>query len=426
MIDTRAGRNESCPCGSGKKYKKCCLLRQANSPAQVVNVSTRAAIHLADLQKRHPIQSGAGRVEQLFSKMLPNLPPSIQAIHRSGELAVGGTNSPGVLVATHPLGQEFVIEMTFSFMQFIYAVIRTMCGNSSVTNDRREVVKAVLKRDELVQHLSEIANVWKSSVIWERKTYSYPTFPMDAKQIEIAEALTLQAELFVLAHEVGHVLAARSPQECTFPPNYPAPQGEELFADAFATLVTLQIGNRYNPRDAYAGTIFAVRLCAWLERLGYHFGAEYPPAEKRLDNVRGMARFVLSDQVFEFISPIGQALDDQLQAVEDDILGVQAARSESTDAVVVRLRSVVEEIARGRLSRADALKTIAIMLKDVSDQCLAEVGDRLYASCVSLVGNDRPHSTDDIRIKIGKELIAIVPELGDPARANFCRAFKLA
>jgi preprotein translocase subunit SecA len=26
------GRNDPCPCGSGKKYKKCCLKRQGNDP----------------------------------------------------------------------------------------------------------------------------------------------------------------------------------------------------------------------------------------------------------------------------------------------------------------------------------------------------------------------------------------------------------
>ena len=25
---TKAGRNDACPCGSGKKYKKCCELKQ--------------------------------------------------------------------------------------------------------------------------------------------------------------------------------------------------------------------------------------------------------------------------------------------------------------------------------------------------------------------------------------------------------------
>jgi hypothetical protein len=27
-MSTKAGRNDACPCGSGKKYKKCCELRQ--------------------------------------------------------------------------------------------------------------------------------------------------------------------------------------------------------------------------------------------------------------------------------------------------------------------------------------------------------------------------------------------------------------
>lgn len=29
---TSIGRNTSCPCGSGRKYKKCCLLTGASSP----------------------------------------------------------------------------------------------------------------------------------------------------------------------------------------------------------------------------------------------------------------------------------------------------------------------------------------------------------------------------------------------------------
>jgi hypothetical protein len=27
-MDKKIGRNESCPCGSGKKYKQCCLLNK--------------------------------------------------------------------------------------------------------------------------------------------------------------------------------------------------------------------------------------------------------------------------------------------------------------------------------------------------------------------------------------------------------------
>ena len=29
-MNTKAGRNDPCPCGSGKKYKQCCLLKSAS------------------------------------------------------------------------------------------------------------------------------------------------------------------------------------------------------------------------------------------------------------------------------------------------------------------------------------------------------------------------------------------------------------
>ena len=30
-MTSKAGRNDACPCGSGKKFKKCCELKQAKS-----------------------------------------------------------------------------------------------------------------------------------------------------------------------------------------------------------------------------------------------------------------------------------------------------------------------------------------------------------------------------------------------------------
>lgn len=34
-METKTGRNAPCPCGSGKKYKKCCMLRQATTPDEL-------------------------------------------------------------------------------------------------------------------------------------------------------------------------------------------------------------------------------------------------------------------------------------------------------------------------------------------------------------------------------------------------------
>ena len=32
-MNTKIGRNEPCPCGSGKKFKKCCRLKQISAPS---------------------------------------------------------------------------------------------------------------------------------------------------------------------------------------------------------------------------------------------------------------------------------------------------------------------------------------------------------------------------------------------------------
>lgn len=53
----KTGRNDSCPCGSGKKYKKCCLLLSGTykpevKPTKATNgrgISLRIAITLAAL-----------------------------------------------------------------------------------------------------------------------------------------------------------------------------------------------------------------------------------------------------------------------------------------------------------------------------------------------------------------------------------------
>jgi len=52
----KAGRNDPCPCGSGKKYKKCCLPKQEaderqRAAEQNAERDRRAAAHLASLRE---------------------------------------------------------------------------------------------------------------------------------------------------------------------------------------------------------------------------------------------------------------------------------------------------------------------------------------------------------------------------------------
>jgi len=42
----KTGRNEPCPCGSGKKYKHCCLTQDQAAPPEPPSVTAQAADHL--------------------------------------------------------------------------------------------------------------------------------------------------------------------------------------------------------------------------------------------------------------------------------------------------------------------------------------------------------------------------------------------
>ena len=64
----KTGRNDACPCGSGKKYKKCCLLKddaremeirqQVQSEGSATDESSRGSIELEEPVESWPIDQG--------------------------------------------------------------------------------------------------------------------------------------------------------------------------------------------------------------------------------------------------------------------------------------------------------------------------------------------------------------------------------
>ena len=75
----KAGRNDPCPCGSGKKYKKCCLAKdQKESAAQtaVTPPSSPALLHPAPfLTPQHPTPAGPTTPARAAEAPAPPLPP---------------------------------------------------------------------------------------------------------------------------------------------------------------------------------------------------------------------------------------------------------------------------------------------------------------------------------------------------------------
>jgi hypothetical protein len=343
---------------------------------------TAAQARLAELQQQNPLLVGQDRVNKLFSSLLVALPPAIQDLWASGHLAVGEANVPNVLVDTERVAaesQDFVITMSSAFMQYVYAVTRTLSGNITITHDSGKKIAAVLKLEQVVEQMRLIFKVWESRAPWSDKPFQYPRFQPHQEQIEIAEGLTRGAELFMLAHEVFHVLMFISPDERPSLSGLSENQADEVLADGFATLTLFEFGKDKDLRLLYASQFFAVRLLAWLERLGCDPGASYPSAEIRLRFVRETARGMFDDDAsFAFISTVAEAYNDQLEDIESRILNKGSAISQSPDRVRTRLLAVVEEHVRGRLSLEKCFQTATEMLSDVPADTLPQVALKVH------------------------------------------------
>ena len=67
-----AGRNDLCPCGSGKKYKKCCELKQADPSRRqmmliVVGLLVAAGVTAGDHRDHQPIARMSARPGGVWS-----------------------------------------------------------------------------------------------------------------------------------------------------------------------------------------------------------------------------------------------------------------------------------------------------------------------------------------------------------------------
>ena len=45
----KIGRNDQCPCGSGKKYKHCCLLKESMSTGDLIRAAVQNAGYKEDI-----------------------------------------------------------------------------------------------------------------------------------------------------------------------------------------------------------------------------------------------------------------------------------------------------------------------------------------------------------------------------------------
>ena len=81
----KTGRNEPCLCGSGKKYKKCCL----NAASTTTNNNRFIYTDLDNLSNQIPVlikQQKYVEAEEVCQRLLEQYPEQIDGLHRFAEV----------------------------------------------------------------------------------------------------------------------------------------------------------------------------------------------------------------------------------------------------------------------------------------------------------------------------------------------------
>lgn len=73
-MNSKVGRNDPCPCGSGKKYKQCCMIKKAE-PVRTKKLAAKwlnEPKHTVDLMER---TFGSAIASSMQAEKPPELPP---------------------------------------------------------------------------------------------------------------------------------------------------------------------------------------------------------------------------------------------------------------------------------------------------------------------------------------------------------------
>jgi tetratricopeptide (TPR) repeat protein len=83
---SKIGRNAPCPCGSGKKYKKCCLLNPDGRPKSVAPIKYRAVYTELDQLSNSVVdlinQNELEKAEAVSRRLLSEYPDQVDGFDR--------------------------------------------------------------------------------------------------------------------------------------------------------------------------------------------------------------------------------------------------------------------------------------------------------------------------------------------------------
>lgn len=282
----------------------------------VVNACRIAGLSLSELLDQLNEEDWAA---YLVSYLKPRLDPLIIDLLESDTVAIGAIYDPIPDVSITKLENGYAILFSTGMREFVYRLARIIATRFSIG-------------DQCVEGgLHETARLVAEVFWWFQETNIAhgPQYDINDDQMRAASTLAMEAEAFLLCHEIGHMMSDAPGMLDELSGGLHA-EGQtahfdEFAADFFGSILVL--GSRdENPPDfaitlqmRYAGIEFVLLIYRCLEQIGLDFSHTHPQAGERLAYIRSAIRRRCADhESWLGLSEIARGIE----AIFDNILKI--------------------------------------------------------------------------------------------------------
>lgn len=419
---------------------------KAKDPPTTVDES-----RLPDWLKKQWVESGQDIVELLASAnqydwakylldhIKPRIHPALVSLLDSDLVASGTIGNPSPDAYVKKLDTGYAIVFHEGLKDFVYRVARVIATRFH-TKDTKDDPSSGDDFQETARLIAEV--FW-----WFQETGRAfgPLYPIDENQIRIANLLAMEAETFLVAHEIGHIIAdgidTESPILVDLPDEISPSHCDEFTADVLGLQLVLELHNENAKRDAfntplqYAAIEFPLQIYRALQELGFDFHDSHPAAGLRIYCIRNeMQRRCADDASWNSLFGLARAIDSMFTQIIQIITepGEHADFfKRAANSVMSDLDQALDKCTGGVVPNYAEFYPLAAEIFDrgyshIMLERVAQVAADFFADARSKEkGESKTDAALCVRFQKFKLLFGYVHQhLNEPARSIFVEAFK--
>ena len=377
--------------------------------------------------------------QNLLDHIKPRIHPALVSLLDSDFIAIGTIGNPSPDAYVKKLDTGYAIVFHAGLKDFIYRFTRVIATRFHLAGTEDDPSAG----DDFQETARLIAEVFW----WFQETGRAfgPQYPIDENQIQIANLLAMEAEAFLIAHEIGHIIAdgidSSSQPLLDLPDEISPSHCDEFTADFLGLQLVLELHNENAKRDAfntplqYAAVEFALQIYRGLEELGFDFHDSHPAAGLRIERIRSeMQRRCADDSAWNSLFGLARAIDSMFTQIIQIITepGEHAEFFErSANRVVSDLDQALDRCTGGMVPNYAEFYPLAaeIFGRGYSHTMLervAQVAADFFADAGSTNnGESKPDHASWVRFQKFKLLFGYIHQyLNEPARTIFVEAFE--